>query len=61
MKDIEVQALQMYCPNCGQLIVGFMSADGKIKYQCDRCYRVSVRVKISRRHHVIDVFDNGEE
>ena len=61
MKDIYMQEFQMYCPNCGKLITGYASADGKIKYQCGRCLTVSVSVKKSRRHHVIDVFNDGEE
>ena len=29
--------LEMFCPNCGHKVRGFLDADGATIIQCDRC------------------------
>lgn len=45
----------MYCSNCGKLNYGYRNDDGKIKYECDKCKVVFVRVQKGRRHDTIDM------
>lgn len=30
-------AVQMYCPNCGTLNVGYQAQEGKYRFRCKRC------------------------
>lgn len=49
-------AMPMYCANCGSLQYGFKNDEGKIKYECQTCGTVAVRVQKGRRHDKIDLY-----
>ena len=36
-------AVQMYCPNCGTLNVGYKDQEGKYRFRCKRCTVVLLR------------------
>lgn len=38
-----------YCPNCGNLLVGYKNNEGTVKYSCDKCLVHVVRREKSRR------------
>lgn len=42
----------MYCPNCGHLNIGYRNDENKIRYECQRCKVVFVRVPKGRRHDI---------
>ncbi len=56
MKKDTWTLMPMYCPNCGKLNHGYRNDEGKIKYECNRCKVVFVRVQKGRRHDRIDVY-----
>ncbi|MBO4983855.1 MAG: zinc ribbon domain-containing protein [Clostridia bacterium] len=31
------QSVEMFCPNCGHKITGYLSEDGALRIMCDRC------------------------
>lgn len=43
------------CDVCHRKIVVYMSADGRIKYQCPRCGTITVKSYKTRYHYVKDV------
>ena len=47
--------VQMYCPNCGTLNVGYEDSNGKHRFQCKRCAVVMVRSYKNRRHDLIEL------
>ena len=47
--------VQMYCPNCGTLNVGYTNEDGRSRFQCQRCQIIMVRSYKNRRHDLIEV------
>lgn len=55
MKHDTWTPVPMYCSNCGKLNYGYRNDDGKIKYECDKCKVVFVRVQKGRRHDTIDM------
>ncbi len=46
----------LYCPNCGNLSEGYRNAEGKIKYECNRCKLVMVRSYKNRRQDLLELF-----
>ena len=48
-------AVQMYCPNCGTMSVGYKDEEGKCHFQCERCSVVMVRSYKNRRHDLIEI------
>ena len=52
--------VQMFCPNCGQKLIGFRNANGLVKIQCPRCGIVVVGRRMSRRHKRLDVMASGD-
>ena len=56
MKHDTWTPIPMYCSNCGKLNYGYRNEDGKIKYECDNCKVVFVRVEKGRRHDTIDMY-----
>ena len=48
-------AVQMYCPNCGTLNVGYKDQEGKYRVRCKRCTVVLLRSYKNRRQDVIEV------
>lgn len=47
--------VQMYCPNCGTLSIGYRDQNGKHRFQCKRCGVAMVRSHKSRRQDLIEV------
>lgn len=48
-------AVQMYCPNCGTLNVGYKNQEGKYRVRCKRCTVVLLRSYKNRRQDVIEI------
>ena len=48
-------AVQMYCPNCGTLNVGYKDQEGKYRFRCKRCTVVLLRSYKNRRQDVIEI------
>ncbi len=46
----------MFCANCGQLNYGYQNDEGRIKYECNKCKVVFIRVQKGRRHEKIDMY-----
>lgn len=40
MQKEMLSTVQMYCPNCGQKVVGYKGEDGGIRITCPRCRAV---------------------
>lgn len=51
----------LYCPNCGHLNIGYKDSKGKLRYECNRCLSVLVRVMKGRRHDIIDLYPPSDE
>lgn len=49
------ETVSMYCPNCATLNTGYKDEEGKVKFQCNRCKMVMVRMYKNRRHDIIEV------
>ena len=47
--------VQMFCPNCGTLNVGYKDQEGKYRFRCKRCGVVMLRSYKNRRQDVIEV------
>lgn len=47
--------VQMYCPNCGTLNVGYKGKDGKHCFRCQQCAVVMIRSYKNRRQDLIEV------
>lgn len=47
--------VQMYCPNCGTLNVGYKDQEGRNHFQCKKCTVVMVRSYKNRRHDIIEL------
>lgn len=45
-----------YCPNCGEISIGYQNASGTIKVECSRCHAVMVRKVMGRRHDRVDIY-----
>ncbi len=45
-----------YCPNCGEISMGYRDEMDTIKVECQRCHAVMVRRTMSRRHARFDVY-----
>lgn len=48
--------VEWHCPNCGQKMVAYKTADEVVKAKCSRCQMVIVRRKMSRRHTRLDLY-----
>ncbi len=46
----------MYCPNCGKLNIGYKNEENKIRYECQTCKVVFVRIQKGRRHDTIEMY-----
>lgn len=45
-----------YCPNCGNLLLGYQDRNGTVKMTCKSCQASIVRRMMGRRHHRLDVY-----
>lgn len=45
----EWRFFRWHCVNCGHIVQGLKTKDGKIKVECDYCRVVMVRIPKSRR------------
>jgi len=34
---MDLKKVRMYCPNCGQVIVGYCARDETLRIECNRC------------------------
>ncbi len=55
-KDMNWTCLPIYCPNCGQLNYGCKDAKERIRYECNRCTLVMIRVIKTRRQENLMLF-----
>ncbi len=47
--------VQMYCPNCGTLNVGYKDQNERYRFRCKRCEVVMVRSYKNRRQDLIEI------
>lgn len=47
--------IQMYCPKCGTLNIGFRNEGNMLRYECKNCKVAIVRTYKSRRHEVFEL------
>lgn len=40
MEISKLEAVQMFCPNCGQKVMGYKGEDGGIRITCKKCRSV---------------------
>lgn len=45
----------MYCPNCGNLVMGYRNTKGLVKKRCERCGVLLYSKRITRRRIDIQV------
>ncbi len=61
MKDygeavVEWKPTMMYCPNCGNLVVGSRNDKGMAKLKCRVCCLSIVSKQKTRRHETVDLY-----
>ncbi len=44
------------CPNCGDLVTGYINKNVSVKVECGCCHSVMVRTPKDKRHDCIDIF-----
>jgi ribosomal protein S27AE len=49
MSDKKLEPVQMFCPNCGKLVIGYKSEDGAVRISCHRCKVVLYSKQRSKR------------
>lgn len=47
--------VQMFCPNCGNLVLGYRNTKGLVKKRCERCGVLLYSKRITRRRIDIQV------
>ena len=57
MDHLNLKPLRMFCPNCGQILQGFLNEEGATKICCGRC-RVKVYSKRVKKGFSIKVEQN---
>lgn len=57
MDHFSLKPLQVFCPNCGHLLQGYLNEDGSCKIDCTRCY-VTLRSKKIKKGFTLKVEQN---
>ncbi len=55
MQQQDYKEVKMYCPNCGQLLMGYKRADGTVFMTCGKCHVVLCSKLVSKKKASIRV------
>ncbi|HAR88731.1 MAG TPA: hypothetical protein DDY36_02635 [Ruminococcaceae bacterium] len=50
---------QCYCPNCGNLLMGYKNKENTVKYSCGKCKTFVVRKEKGRRNISFDTYQSA--
>lgn len=51
--------VQLYCPNCGQKVVGYKAADGSVRIMCPKCRSVIFSKHRNPKETTIKLYANA--
>jgi hypothetical protein len=52
------RAQRWYCPNCGQLAVGYPNSKNVTKVICCKCHIIMIKKPKGRHHDILELYDS---